>query len=64
MLERIAGAVATQLVIEFPDAEWAALVELAVARLIEALPPEARTSNQAVLRRVAETALKAAGAVK
>jgi hypothetical protein len=62
MIERIATAVAEQLLIEFPEAQWPELIELAISRLAEALPPEARTSNKDVLKRAVTVALSAAGA--
>jgi len=64
MIERIATAVAAQLLIEFPDAQWPELIELAVSRLVEALPPASRTANKDVLKRAMTVALSAAGAVK
>lgn len=58
----VAEAVAAQLLVEFPAAEWAILLDLAVRRLGEQLPPGIRTANQVVLRDAAVAALKAAGA--
>lgn len=57
----VAEAIAAQLLVEFPTAEWAVLLDLAVRRLGEQLPPGIRTSNAVVLRDAAVAALKAAG---
>lgn len=62
ILQTIAVDIAHGLVVEFPDAPWAILVDLAIQRLAQALPPEAKTSNQEVLKRVVIGALKVAGA--
>ena len=62
VIETVALAVASHLLVEFPTQEWAALVELAVRRLAEALPPDARTSNTDVLKRAVIGALLKAGA--
>lgn len=58
VIQRVAADIAAQLVVEFPAAEWAVLVDLAVRRLVEALPDGARTENMDVIRRAAEAALK------
>lgn len=63
-LETIASAVVGQLVAEYPGAEWAVLVELAVRLLGEQVPDGARTANVDVLRRVAVDALEKRGIVK
>ena len=64
VIEIVADAVAGQLVAEFPDAEWARLVQMAIQELAEELPPSVKTSNVDVLRRVAVAALEKRGVVK
>lgn len=63
-MEIVAASIARQLVIEYPNTEWAVLVELAVRLLGEQVPEGSRTANPEVLRRVAIDALSKVGVVK